>query len=332
MMVKVAINGFGRIGRQLFQVGFKDPDIQWVGINDLTDAKALAYLLKYDSVYGRFPGDVNHKEHALVVEGKTIPVFAEKDPSKLPWKQLGVDVVLECTGFFTKREGAMLHLKAGAKKVLISAPGKGSDFTLVRGVNEHLYDKTKHNIISNASCTTNATAPLVKVLNDNLGIKRGYLITAHAYTATQRLIDGPSRKDPRRGRHAAINIIPTTTGASKAIGMVIPEVEGKLQGFAWRVPVPVGSIVTLVVEVNTPTDVKKINWLYSEVSKHHLQNILGYTEDPLVLQDIVQDPHSVIFDSLSTKVIDGTLVNISGWYDNEWGFSNRMIEVVKMLF
>jgi len=329
-MVRVAINGFGRIGRQVFQAGHDDPGIEWVAVNDLTDTKTLAYLLKYDSVYGRFPGTIAHTDDSIIVNGKHIKVFSEKDPSKLPWKDLEIDVVVESTGFFTKRAGAKKHLDAGAKKVLISAPSADPDFSLVRGVNEEDHSKD-HLIVSNCSCTTNAAAPLVKVLHDNFIVKRGFLITAHGYTATQRLIDGPSKKDPRRGRSAAINIVPTTTGAAKAVTRVIPDLKGKLDASAWRVPIPVGSIVAVNVEVEKRTDVEKINWLFSQVSQHHLKGVLEYSEDPLVSSDIVKNTHSVIFDSWSTKVIDGTLISISGWYDNEWGFSHRMVEVIKFL-
>ncbi|MBD3318750.1 type I glyceraldehyde-3-phosphate dehydrogenase [Candidatus Woesearchaeota archaeon] len=330
-MVRVAINGFGRIGRQVLQAGIGDPAIEWVAINDLSKVEDLAYLLKYDSVYGTFPGTVDVKDNALVINGKTVQVFSEKNPAALPWNTLDIDVVLECTGFFTAREGAALHLDAGAKKVLISAPGKNPDFSIVRGVNEHEYDNKKHHIVSNCSCTTNASAPLCKVLHDNFTIKRGMLVTAHAYTASQRLIDGPSKKDPRRGRHAAINIIPTSTGAAKSVVEVMPELKDKLDAFAWRVPVPVGSIVSLICEVKKEVTEEKINWLFEQVSQHHMKGILAYAKDPLVLQDIVKDPHSVIFDSHSTKIVDNTFVNISGWYDNEWGFSHRMVEVLKFL-
>ena len=330
MVVKVAINGFGRIGRQVFWAGFDDPDIEWVAINDLTDTKTLAYLLKFDSVHGKFPYPVDFTENELIVNNKRIRVFSEKDPSKLPWKELGVDVVAECTGFFTKREGAELHLKAGAKKVLISAPAKDPDFTVVKGVNEHLYDKEKHNIISNASCTTNCLAPMVKVLNDNFKVKRGFMTTVHAYTATQKLMDGPHKK-LTRGRAAAVNIVPTTTGAAKAIGEVLPELKGKLDGFALRVPVVDGSIVYLVVEVEKETDKEKINWLFKQVSENHLKGVLEYSEEPLVSTDIIHDSHSCIVDATYTNVVDKTLISMAGWYDNEWGYSNRMIDILKIL-
>ena len=316
-MVRVAINGFGRIGRQILQAGITDKDIEWVAINDLTDTKTLAHLLKYDSVHGISPYPVSFDEKNLIVNKKVIKVLGEKDPSKLPWKALKIDVVVECTGFFTEREGASLHLKAGAKKVLISAPAKGADITLVKGVNEHLYDKKKHHIVSNASCTTNCLAPIVKVLHDNFGVKRGFMATAHSYTADQRLVDAPHR-DLRRARSAAVSIIPTTTGAAKTVGEVIPALKGKLDGFAWRVPTPDGSIVNFVAELEKPTDIKKINWLFSEVAKYHMKGILEYSEEPLVSRDIIHNPNSCIFDADQTMVIDGNMVSVQGWYDNEW--------------
>lgn len=329
-MVRVAINGFGRIGRQVLQAGITDKDIEWVAVNDLTDTKTLAHLLKYDSVHGISPYSVEHDEKTLTVNGKTIRVLAEKDPLKLPWKELNIDVVIESTGFFTTKEGAGLHLKAGAKKVLISAPANGADITLVKGVNEHLYDKKKHNIISNASCTTNCLAPIVKVLNDNFGVKRGFMATAHSYTADQRLVDAP-HKDLRRARSAAVSIIPTTTGAAKTVGEVIPELKGKLDGFAWRVPTPDGSIVNFVAELEKPADVWKINWLFKQVADYHLKGIVQYSEEPLVSRDIIQNPHSCIFDAEQTMVLDGNFVSVQGWYDNEWGYSCRMVDVVKLL-
>lgn len=329
-MVRVAINGFGRIGRQVLQAGIADPKIEWVGVNDLTDTKTLAHLLKYDSVYGPFPGLVEFTADSLKVNGKEIKVFAEKAPENLPWKKLNVDVVVESTGFFTDREGAEKHLKAGAKKVLISSPAKNPDITIVKGVNEHLYDKKKHNIVSNASCTTNCLAPMVKVLNDNFGVKKGFMLTAHAYTADQRLVDAP-HKDLRRARSAALSIIPTSTGAAKAVADVIPELKGKLDGVAWRVPVPCGSIVNFVAELSKEATAEKINWLFKEVSSHHLKGILQYTEDPIVSRDILKNPNSCIFDALSTNLLDKNLASISGWYDNEWGYSSRLIDVLKLL-
>jgi len=329
-MIRVAINGFGRIGRQVLQAGIADKDIEWVAVNDLTDTKTLAHLLKYDSVHGKSPYAVEFDEKNLIVAGKTIKVFAEKDPTKLPWKDLKIDVVVESTGLFTDKEGAMQHIKAGAKKVLISAPAKNPDITIVLGVNEKQYDKKKHVIISNASCTTNCLAPLVKVLHDNFTVKRGFMVTAHSYTADQRLVDAP-HKDLRRARSAAVSIIPTTTGAAKTVGEVIPSLKGKLDGFAWRVPTPDGSIVTFTAEVEKATDIEKINWLFKQVAQYHMKGILEYSEEPLVSRDIIHNPNSCIFDALSTNVIEGTLVSVSGWYDNEWGYACRMVDVIKLL-
>ncbi|MBI4017099.1 MAG: type I glyceraldehyde-3-phosphate dehydrogenase [Candidatus Aenigmarchaeota archaeon] len=329
-MLRVAINGFGRIGRQVLQAGIDDSKIEWVAVNDLTDTATLAHLLKYDSVFGKFPGTVEAKPNSLIINGKEVKVLAEKNPSLLPWKELKVDVVVESTGFFTDKEGASKHLKAGAKKVLISAPSKDADITIVKGVNEHLYDRKKHNIISNASCTTNCLAPMVKVLHDNFKVKRGFMVTAHSYTADQRLVDSP-HSDLRRARAAAVSIIPTTTGAAKTVAEVIPALKGKLDGFAWRVPTPDGSIVQFTAELEKPATIEKINWLFSEVAKYHLKGVLEFSNEPLVSRDIIKNPHSCILDSLSTNVIDGTLVSISGWYDNEWGYSCRIVDVLKLI-
>ncbi len=329
-MIRVAINGFGRIGRQVLQAGINDPNIEWVAINDLTDAKTLAYMLKYDSVHRRVNADIKESNGNLVINGKTIKVFAEKEPEKLPWKSLNIDVVAECSGFFTDREGAEKHLKAGAKKVLISAPAKNPDITIVKGVNEHLYDKKKHNIISNASCTTNCLAPIVKVLNDNFGIVRGYMITAHAYTADQRLVDAP-HKDLRRGRSAAVSIIPTTTGAAKTVAEVIPELKGKLDGVAWRVPVPDGSIAGFSCELKKKTTVEEVNKLFKSVSEYHLKGVLQYSDEAIVSADIIDNSHSTIFDAPQTNILDGNFLSVAGWYDNEWGYSCRMVDVLKLL-
>src|SRR4030042_392866 len=329
-MVRVAINGFGRIGRMVFYAGYNDPAIEWVAINDLVDTKTLAHLLKYDSVHGRFPGEVGFNNEGIIVNGKFIRVFAEKEPEKLPWKDFNVDVVVESTGFFTDRAGAEKHLKAGAKKVLISAPAKGVDITVVKGVNEHAYDKEKHHIISNASCTTNCLAPMVKVLYDNFGVVHGFMNTVHAYTADQRLVDAP-HKDYRRARSAAVSIIPTTTGAAKTVGEVIPELKGKLDGISLRVPVPDGSVVDFVCETKKDTSIEEINHLFKSVAGYHLKDVLQYTEDPIVSVDIIHNPHSCIFDSLSTNVIDKRFVKVVGWYDNEWGYSCRMVDVIKLL-
>jgi len=336
MAIRVAINGFGRIGRQVLQAGWHDKDIEWVAVNDLTDTKTLAHLLKYDSVHGRAKQKISNKEAEpgkpglIIIDGKEIKVFAEKDPSKLPWKELNIDVVAECTGFFTERAGAELHIKAGAKKVLISAPAKGQDITIVKGVNEHKYNKAVHHIVSNASCTTNCLAPLTKVLQDNFGIKRGFMVTTHAFTADQRIVDAP-HKDLRRARTAAVNIVPTTTGAAKAVAEVIPELKGKLDGFALRVPVPDGSIVNLIAELNKNTTAEEINKLFKSVAENELKGIIEYSEDPIVSTDIIHDTNSCIFDPEFTKVMDGNFVNVTAWYDNEWGYSNRMVDVMKLL-
>jgi len=328
-MVRVAINGFGRIGRQILQAGINDPEIEWVAINDLTDTKTLAYLLKYDSVQPRETKDVVANPDSIVVNGKKILVFSEKDPLNLPWKKLDIDIVVESTGFFTDREGANKHIIAGAKKVLISAPGKNVDLTVVKGVNEHLIKK-EMKIISNGSCTTNATSPLAKVLNDNFGIEKGCIITTHAYTATQKLVDAPDAKDLRRGRSAAVNIVPSTTGAAEAVVETIPELKGKLDGFALRVPVPCGSIVTLVALVKKPTNRDEVNWLFKQVSQYHMKGVVQYVEEPIVSTDIIHNPYSCIFDSLLTKVTDGNLVSVTAWYDNEWGYSCRMVDMIKI--
>jgi glyceraldehyde 3-phosphate dehydrogenase len=329
-MIRVAINGFGRIGRMVFYAGFNDPSIDWVAINDLVDTKTLAHLLKYDSVHGRFPGEVGYNNDGIIVNGKFIKVFAEKEPDRLPWGNMNVDVVVESTGFFTDRTGAEKHLRAGAKKVLISAPAKGVDMTIVKGVNEHLYDKEKHHIISNASCTTNCLAPMVKVLHDNFGIVHGFMNTTHAYTADQRLVDAP-HKDLRRARSAAVSIVPTTTGAAKTVAEVIPELKGRLDGVSFRVPVPDGSIVDFTCELNKDTSIEEINNLFKSVADYHLKGVLEYTEDPIVSVDIIHNCNSCIFDSALTNVIDKRFVKVVGWYDNEWGYSCRMIDVIKLL-
>ena len=329
-MVRVAINGFGRIGRQVLQAGINNPEIEWIAINDLTDTKTLAHLLKYDSVHGISKYTVESRSDGIVVAGKFIKVLAEKDPEKLPWKDLKIDVVVESTGFFTERDGAEKHLKAGAKKVLISAPAKGVDITLVKGVNEHDYDKNKHHIISNASCTTNCLAPIVKVLNDNYGIVHGFMTTVHAYTADQRLVDAP-HKDLRRARSAAVSIVPTTTGAAKTVSEVIPQLKGKLDGVALRVPVPDGSITDFVCEVIKEVTIEDINALFKNVSQYHLKDVIQYSDEPLVSADIVHNSHSSIFDSQLTMVMDKRFVKVVAWYDNEWGYSNRMVDIITIL-
>ena len=328
MTVKIGINGFGRIGRNYFRAALaKGTDIEIVAVNDLTDNAALAHLLKFDSITGRLDATVELDGDSIVVDGKPIKVLAERDPANLPWGELGVDIVVESTGFFTKAEDARKHIDAGAKKVLISAPATGDDATIVLGVNEGIYDPANHHIISNASCTTNSLAPLMKVFLDNFGVERGLMMTVHAYTADQNLQDGP-HKDPRRARAAAVNIVPTSTGAAKAIGLVIPELSGKLDGYALRVPVPTGSITDVTLETSTPVTVEQINAAYKAASEGDLKGILLYSEDPLVSSDITTDPHSSIYDSGLTKVI-GNMVKITSWYDNEWGYSNRLVDLTK---
>ena len=326
MAIKVGINGFGRIGRHFLRASSGYP-IEVVAINDLTDPKTLAHLLKYDSVHGPFKGDVAAKEEGLIFNGRDIRVLAKKDPLDLPWKDLGVDVVIESTGVFTKREDAEKHLKAGARKVIISAPAKGPDVTIVLGVNEKSYDNSKHNIISNASCTTNCLAPVVKVLHDSFRIQKGYMVTVHAYTNDQRILDFP-HKDLRRARAAAINIIPTTTGAAKAIGEVIPDLKGKLDGSARRVPVADGSLIDLTVVVEKSTSVEEVNRKIKESAEGAMKGYLQYSEEPLISSDIIGNPHSSIFDAQSTQVMEGNLVHVVSWYDNEWGYSCRLRDLV----
>ncbi len=329
MTVKVGINGFGRIGRNLFRAAHESgADIEIVAVNDLTDAETLAYLLKYDSILGRFPGRVEAVEGGLTVDDTEIKVLSERDPADLPWADLGVDVVIESTGFFTKRDDAAKHLAAGAKKVIITAPASDPDVTVALGVNFDTYDPDSDHIISNASCTTNCLAPLAKVLNDTVGLKRGLMTTIHAYTADQRLQDMP-HKDLRRARAAALNLIPTTTGAAKAVGLVLPELAGRLNGFAIRAPVATGSVVDLTAEVGRETSAEEINAAVKQAAEGPLAGILAYTEDPIVSSDIVKDPHSSIFDAPQTVVVDGTLVKVLTWYDNEWGYSNRVVELAE---
>lgn len=331
MTTKVAINGFGRIGRLVLRAGLKEKDLEFVAINDLGDTKTMAYLFKHDSVHGNYEGTVEAKENSIVIDGKEIKVSCEKDPSKLPWGELGVDVVVESTGVFRKREQMEMHLKAGAKKVLLSAPAKDPvDLTIVKGVNDKDYDKEKHVIISNGSCTTNCLTPLIKVLMDNLGVKRGFMTTVHAYTNDQKILDLP-HSDLRRARAAATNIIPTTTGAAKAVAQVLPEMEGKLDGIAMRVPVACGSVTDLVVEVDKETTPEEVNKMFKEAAEKELKGVLHYSEDELVSSDIVGDNHSSIFDAGQTKVLDGKLVKICSWYDNEWGYSYRMVDILKMM-
>ncbi|MBI2656490.1 type I glyceraldehyde-3-phosphate dehydrogenase [Candidatus Woesearchaeota archaeon] len=328
-MINVAINGFGRIGRLVLRAGVKDKNINWVCVNDITDAKTLAHLFKYDSVHKKYSGTVEHTEDSLIVDGKKIKVLSILDPEKLPWKELDVDVVVESTGKFTDREGAEHHLKAGAKKVLISAPAKNHDLTIVMGVNEDMYDRNKHHIVSNASCTTNCLAPVVKILHDNFGVKRGFMTTIHAYTADQKLVDSP-HKDLRRARNAALSIIPTTTGAAKAVAEVIPELKGKLDGLAFRVPVATGSVTDFVCELEKSTTKEEINKVFKGAA-NNLKGILEYTNEPIVSVDIITNPNSSIFDSELTNVISGNFVKVVAWYDNEWGFSERMVDVIKLI-
>jgi glyceraldehyde 3-phosphate dehydrogenase len=330
MPVRVGINGFGRIGRNVFRAAqAAGADIEWVAVNDLTDAATLAHLLKYDSILGPYPGTVEASDDGIVVDGTTIKVLAERDPGALPWGDLGADVVIESTGFFTDAEKAKAHIDAGAKKVIISAPAKNEDITVVLGVNYDKYDPDAHHVISNASCTTNCLAPAAKVVNDAIGIKHGLMTTIHAYTADQRLQDAP-HKDLRRARAAAINLVPTSTGAAKAVGLVLPELNGKLHGFAVRAPVPTGSVVDLTFEAERETSVEEVNEAFASVAdKGDLKGILQYTEDPIVSSDIVTNPYSSIFDSGLTSVIDGTLVKVVTWYDNEWGYSNRVVDLAQ---
>src|SRR5579872_2297888 len=332
MPVRVGINGFGRIGRNVFRAAYeKGADIEWVAANDITDPKTTGHLLKYDSNYGPFPGTVEASDTGLIIDGKELRIFAERDPAALPWGELGAEVVIESTGLFTDRENAAKHLSAGARKVVISAPATNPDVTVALGVNfDEVYDRDQHHIISNASCTTNCLAPIAKVLHDTVGITHGLMTTIHAYTADQRLQDMPHR-DLRRARAAAINLIPASTGAAKAIGLVIPELQGKLHGFAVRAPVPTGSVVDLTVETPRETTVDEINAAMKAAAGGPMKGILRYTEDPIVSSDIVKDPSSSIFDSALTAVMDGTMVKLVSWYDNEWGYSNRIVDLVSKL-
>jgi glyceraldehyde 3-phosphate dehydrogenase len=328
--VRVGINGFGRIGRNFFRaVQASGADIDVVAVNDLTDNKSLALLLKYDSILGRYPADVSYDDKNIIVGGTSIRALAERDPADLPWGELGVDVVIESTGFFTKASAAHKHIDGGAKKVVISAPASDEDITIVMGVNDQLYDASKHTIISNASCTTNCLAPLAKVLHDSFGITKGLMTTVHAYTQDQNLQDGP-HSDPRRARAAAINIVPTSTGAAKAIGLVLPELKGKLDGFALRVPVPTGSATDLTVTLTREVSVDEVLAAYKTAADGPLKGYLKYSDDPIVSSDIVTDPASCIFDAPLTKVI-GDQVKVIGWYDNEWGYSNRLVDVTALV-
>lgn len=330
MTIRVGINGFGRIGRNFFRaLKAQGADLEVVAVNDLTDTKTLAHLLKYDSILGRFPGEVSATEDSIVVDGKSIKVLAERNPADLPWGDLGVDIVVESTGFFTDATKAKAHIEAGAKKVIISAPAKNEDGTFVIGVNDADYDPAKHHIISNASCTTNCLAPLAKVLNDEFGIERGIMTTIHAYTGDQRIQDAP-HSDLRRARAAALNMIPTKTGAAQAVALVLPELKGKFDGLAVRVPTPTGSLTDLTFEASRECTVEEIKAAVKKAAEGPLKGVLMYTEDPIVSTDIMGDPHSSIFDATETKVI-GKLVKVLSWYDNEWGYSNRLVELTALV-
>jgi glyceraldehyde 3-phosphate dehydrogenase len=326
MSTRVAINGFGRVGRAAFRAAFEsDADIEWVAVNDVAGVDALANVLARDSVYGKFPAQIEARGDAIFIDGDELPVFSEADPAALPWEELGVDVVLECTGRFRSRADAAKHLVAGARKVIVSAPMKDADATIVLGVNfPEAYDAVEHAVISNASCTTNCLAPVAKVLHETVGIRHGLMTTIHAYTGDQRLVDTP-HKDPRRARAAGVNLVPTSTGAAKAIGLVIPELSGKLHGFAVRVPIPTGSIVDLTIEALRETSVEEVNALFRE----RADEVLAYSEAPLVSSDIVKSPYSAIFDAPLTSVVDGTQVKVVAWYDNEWGYSSRLVELAQ---
>lgn len=331
MKLKVGINGFGRIGREIFRANLEKNYFEVVGINDLGDAKSMAHLLKYDSNYGTLKHSVEPKGENIVVDGKKYNVYTEMDPEKLPWEKLKVDVVIESTGVFTKRADAQKHMKAGAKKVIITAPGKDDmDLTVVLGVNDKQYDPRKHNIISNASCTTNCLAPIAKVLNDNFIIEKGLMTTIHAYTNDQRILD-INHKDLRRARAAGLSMIPTSTGAAKAIGLVIPELNGKLNGISIRVPTPTVSLVDLTCLVKKSTTAEEVNTKFREASEGKLKGILGYTSEPLVSIDFKGDERSSIVDALSTEVMDENLVKVLAWYDNEWGYAQRVVDLVKMM-
>jgi glyceraldehyde 3-phosphate dehydrogenase len=334
MKTRVGINGFGRIGRIFFRAALKDKEFlenfEIVAVNDITDSKTLAHLLKYDSVHGILDAEVSYKEDAIIVNGREVKVLSIKDPAQLPWKDLGVEIVLESTGLFTDRENAEKHLKAGAKKVIISAPAKNPDVTIVLGVNHEIYDKKKHNIISMASCTTNCLAPMVKVLQENFGIVRGFMTTCHAYTNDQRVLD-LAHKDLRRARACNLSIIPTTTGAARAIGEVIPEMKGKLDGIALRVPVADGSITDLVVELEREVTKEEINNAFKRAAEGKLKGILQYTEEPIVSVDIIGNPHACIIDGLSTMAI-GNIAKVLGWYDNEYGYSKLLVDLIKYIY
>lgn len=330
MPVKVGINGFGRIGRLVVRAGMKDRDLEFVAVNDITDAKTLAHLFKYDSAMGPYKGEVKAVDGGMVIDGKSLKIFSERDPANIPWKDVGAEVVLESTGLFRTREAAEKHISGGARRVLISAPAKGHDGTFVKGVNFEQFDKTKHKLISIGSCTTNCLAPIVKVLNDSFKIKKAFMTTIHSYTNDQRILDAP-HKDLRRARSAAVSMIPTTTGAAKAISEVIPDVKGKIDGCAIRVPTPVGSLVDLVAELEKTVSIEDVNAAMKKAADGPMKGVLEYTEDPIVSFDIVANPHSSIFDALATMKVGDNFVKVFSWYDNEWGFSNRVIDMLKMM-
>ncbi|CBE67429.1 MAG: type I glyceraldehyde-3-phosphate dehydrogenase [Candidatus Methylomirabilis oxygeniifera] len=330
MAIKAAINGFGRIGRNAFRAALGDQELEFVAVNDITDAKTLAHLLKYDSVHGTLDAEVQAKENVIVVDGREIKVFAQRDPAALPWKELGVQVVVESTGRFTDKAGASKHLQAGAQKVIISAPAKDPDITMVLGVNEAMYDPAKHAVISNASCTTNCLAPIAKVVMENFGIRHGLVTTIHSYTNDQQILDLP-HSDLRRARAAALSQIPTSTGAAKAVGLVLPALQGKMHGLAIRVPTPNVSLVDLVAETERVVTVAEVNAALQKAAEGELKGILGYCEEPLVSSDFNGNPLSSIVDSLSTSVVDGTLVKVLSWYDNEWGYSCRVRDLIKFI-
>ena len=329
MAVKIGINGFGRIGRNAFRA-MQTRAVEVVGVNDLVDAKTLAHLLKYDSVHGRFKGEVGADGNALIVNGKKIPVFSERDPAKIPWGSVGAKIVVESTGLFTAREKAQLHLEGGAERVIISAPATGDDATFVLGVNDKSYDPARHHVVSNASCTTNCLAPVAKVLNDTFGIERGLMVTIHSYTSDQALVDTP-HKDLRRARAGAISMIPTSTGAAKAIGLVLPELKGKLDGYAMRVPTPDVSCVDLALVLRKPTTDKELNAAIQSAANGALKGILEYCDEPLVSADFIGNQHSSIFDALSTKVIDGNFAKVLAWYDNEMGYATRVADLCVLM-
>lgn len=331
MKVKVGINGFGRIGRNAFKVAIENSDLfEIVAINDITDPKTLAHLLKYDSCFTKFDGDIVAKDDAIVVNGKEIKILAMRNPEELPWKDLGVEVVLESTGLFTKKADAEKHIKAGAKKVIISAPATDEDITIVMGVNDDKYDPDNHHVISNASCTTNCLAPFAKIVDEEFGIERGLMTTIHSYTNDQKILDQP-HKDLRRARAAAVSMIPTTTGAAKAVSLVLPQLKGRLNGMAIRVPTPAVSLVDIVFELKQETSKEAVNEAFKKAAEGELKGILGYCDEPLVSVDFKQDPRSSIIDALSTMVVEGKMLKVLSWYDNEWGYSNRVIDVLNMV-